>query len=655
MKRFHTIGLLERGLCGRRVPRFAHGVPLLFAAALTALPPAAFAQTKPISILITGSRSAETADPALVPVSVITRDDIEEMQADTVEDVLRTVPGIMITRHGGIGRLSSLFLRGVESNHVLFLIDGMNVGNATNSLPPFPSLSLDQIEKIEVVRGPRTNRYGPQAIGGVVQIFTKRGGEQRTTAKTAVGSHKNAQMGMDMSGGGDGPGWYRISASESSTSGFDACRGGLNHQGTGMNTGCSLPEDDSEDDRDGHTNRSVSLNTGMKADRFSMEASLLSSDNEVEYDGGFSHYTLSSVRNTRVKADMRPAEFWSSSLNVGESQVLTDNFKDGEFKTKFDTVREQASWQNDFTIGERHRLTAGADQLKDRVNSTTPYAVTKTETTGAFLSWRVDTGSFDAEASVRNDNYQRFGDNTTGDISWGKNLGDMHRVVISFGTGFNTPTLNDLYWPLSPTPSCRTNLSECFRGNPDLEPETSESIDLEFSGRNLGVNWTLNAFHTQIDNLIELGRHNGNRSVVNVDTAVSRGVELAGTLARGPWNFKTTLTAQEPKATGGATAGKRLARRAKTIFNFDATRNFGKYSLGASAHGQSASFDDPANTRRVGGYGVADLRGELRLRHGWTLALRVNNIFDKKYETVLYYPQDGTNFLLTLRHASGAR
>ena len=196
MKRFHTIGLLRRGLSGRRIPRFVHGprfsngVLLLFAAALTALPPAAFAQTKPISILITGSRLAETADPALVPVSVITRDDIEEMQADTVEDVLRTLPGIMITRHGGIGRLSSLFLRGVESNHVLFLIDGMNVGNATNSLPPFPSLSLDQIEKIEVVRGPRASRYGPQAIGGVVQIFTKRGGEQRTTAKTAVGSHK---------------------------------------------------------------------------------------------------------------------------------------------------------------------------------------------------------------------------------------------------------------------------------------------------------------------------------------------------------------------------------------------------------------------------------------------------------------------------------
>ena len=639
---------ISGGRCGRRILR---GFFLLFAAVLAAVPaifaPAAFAQKKPISVLITASRFAETADGALAPVTVITREDIDELQLETVEEVLKTVPGVMITQHGGSGQLASLFLRGAESNHVLFMIDGVTVANATNNLPPFRLLSLDQIEKIEVVRGPRSSLYGPQAIGGVIQIFTKRGGEERATAKVAVGSHKTAQTAMDMSGGGNGPFWYRLGASASSTQGFNVCR----PSPPTVFLGCGLREETQDDDRDGHNNRAISFNTGIKTGRASLEANVMNSDNEVEFDGQSSDFSADSVYHSRVKGDVRIAPFWNSSLLIGEAAELTKNFKGDRLDSEFDTIREQASWQNDLTIGERHRFIFGADQTNDRVDSSTDYGVSKIDNTGVFASWRVDAGFFDAEASIRNDDNQAFGDYATGGIAWGANLGNANRVVISYGTGYAPPTLNDLYWPISPF----------FRGNPDLNPETSETVDIGFSGSNLGVDWSLNAFRTQTDNLIVLGNRffaDVNRevlSVINVDVAVSRGVELAANMAFWGWNFNANLTAQEPKATVGANAGKRLARRPKTLFNFDATRDFGAFALGVSAHGQSSTFNEAGNINRVSGYGVVDIRGELRLLRNWTLSLRVNNIFDKQYETIAYYPQDGTNYLLTLRHAFGAR
>ena len=631
---------ISGGRCGRR---FSHGFFLLFAAALTVLSSAAFAQREPISVLITASRFAETADSALAPVSVITSDDIEKMQAKTVNDVLRTVPGLAITQNGGTGQLASLFMRGTESNHVLFLIDGISAGGASSGQPPIQHLSLDQIERIEVVRGPRSSLYGPQAIGGVVQIFTKRGGEERTTADIAAGSHRTAKSGVGISGGGE-RGWYRFGTSAYSTSGFDVCRGSP----TGGGFSCGVP--DNEDDRDGHNNRTISFNTGMKAGRFSVEGSFLNSDNEAEFDGDdrfgpAANSNTNTVRNSAVKANMRISQFWNASLNAGEAQNLSDNFNkgDGSLNSRTNNFRETASWQNDFTLSERHRIIAGFDQLKDRIDGTTNYATAKVDNTGGFLSWRVAADGLDVEASVRGDDHSAYGEHSTGGIAFGTDLGNAHRMIASYGTGFSPPTLFELH-------------SASF-GNPNLDPEESETFDVGFSGRNLGVDWTLNAFRTQTENLItfDFARGPGNY-YQNVDVALSRGVEFTGNMAFWGWNFQTNLTAQEPKvAVGDANVGKRLARRAKTLFNFDMARDFGAFSLGASVHGQSASFDDAANTRRLSGYGVADLRGEMRLLRNWTLGLRVNNIFDKQYETVLYYPQDGTNFLLTLRYDSGAR
>ena len=174
----------------------------------------------PLTIVVTASRGAETADETLAPVTTITREQIERTGAISVPEVLATVPGVQISNNGGPGQVTSLFLRGTESDSTLVLIDGVKVGSATLGTTPFQDLPVNQIEKIEVVRGPRSSLYGSEAIGGVIQIFTRRGGVgTKPIFSVTGGSHNTSDINLGVSGG-DSKRWYSLSATSSRTDGF---------------------------------------------------------------------------------------------------------------------------------------------------------------------------------------------------------------------------------------------------------------------------------------------------------------------------------------------------------------------------------------------------------------------------------------------------
>ncbi|MGR3914286.1 MAG: TonB-dependent receptor [Gammaproteobacteria bacterium] len=604
---------------------------------LCALFPPRHALAQPVTILITASRFAETADETLAPVSVITREDIERMQAETVEEVLRTVPGVTLTNFGGSGKLTSLFLRGANSNHVLVLIDGVKAGSATTGATPFEGLPLAHIEKIEVVRGPRSSLYGSEAIGGVIQIFTRRGGGARTAASIATGSHDARSMSMNISGG-RGETWYQLGASALSTGGFNACRGSQSPF-----AGCFLAEDALEADRDGHKNRSVSFRGGMRAGpRVRIEGGLLGADNETEFDGAFQNETRTGVRTASIKAVLRAGEAWQSELSLGQSRDLSGNFKDGAHRSTFDTIRNQVNWQNQFLPGENHRIIAGMDYLDDQISGGEIYAVDSRANTGVFVSWRIKARGFDAEASVRTDDNEQFGGKTTGGIAWGKSV-NATRISASYGTAFTAPTFNDLY-----------SRGDFYRGNPGLLPEKSDSIDLGFSRSAAHGNFSLNVFRTRINDLISVT--SDYRTSENIDKAVITGIEISAGMRAPLWTWSAGITAQDPKdAGGGVHHGKRLQRRAQTILHLDAERKFGRHALGASLHSQGFSYDAAGNKRKLDGFTRVDARAKIHLRGGWTLALKAGNLFDETYETAAYYPQDGANFMATLRYESGAR
>ena len=619
-------------------PVFAFVFAVVFA--LSVFAPTVCAQVSDdddrLTILITASRFAETADETLAPVTVITRRDIEEKQAETMEEVLRTVPGISFGNNGGVGKVTSLFLRGTESNHVLVLIDGVKVGNATAGLAPFQDLPLDQIEKIEVVRGPRSSLYGSEAIGGVIQIFTRKGdGETRPHFSLSAGSHNTQKADIGLSGGGKDA-WYHLGASAHSTDGFNACRGS-----TTPFAGCFIPENALEDDGDGYENQSVSLRGGAAlSDSLDIEGNFLNADGETEFDGGFQNETETTTRLLSVKATWQVNPRWQSSLLVAESKDEADNFKDGAERSTFDTAREQINWQNDFRLNAHNRLVAGVDYRDDEVDSSTDYSVDSRDNTGVFALLRMERGASDWQLALRNDDDEQFGNHATGSAAWGRDFGNGKRITFSYGAAFSAPAFNDLYWPGS--------------GNPNLKPENSKSFDLGFSHSGRRTTMALNVFHTQIDDLIEYvynAASPGDSTNVNINQAEIIGMELAAGGRYGGWDVRANATLQRPEnAGGGANDGNQLARRPRRVLTIDIGRQVGKHRIGAEVFARGRAYDDAANTRRIPGYTLLNLRAELRLHKHWSLALKVNNATDKQYETVAYYPQDGRNYFATLRY-----
>ena len=576
----------------------------------------------PLTIVVTASRSAETVDEALVPVSVIGRKEIERSGASSVYEVLNRVPGLVVTNNGGAGKSSSVFLRGTESDHVLVMIDGVKVGSASLGTTPFQNIPLSIVEKIEVVRGPRSSLYGSEAIGGVIQIFTRRGGDgQRTNFSVSAGSNSTTDLTAGISGGNE-TGWYSAQVSNYSTDGINACRGDFN-------AGCFTVEPDD----DGYDNTSVNLRGGAQfASNASIEGGLTRSDGETEFDGGFQNEADSVTQAAHIKLNISPTQSWNTSLLVANAKDESENFLNGIFASSFDTNRDQLNWLNEIQLGSG-RIVAGIDYVDDEVDSNTPFEVSSRDNTGYYASYNTSMGLNDWEVSVRSDDNEQFGSETTGGVAIGRDLNSGLRVTGSVGTAFKAPTFNELYFP--------------GFGNPNLEAETSTSFDLGVAGKN----WAVNVFQTEVENLI--GFDSVTFLPVNIEEAEIFGIELSSQAELAGWFVNTALTLQDPENAGsGPNQGNQLARRAKTLLSISADRPFGNWNVGGVVRYTGSRFDDLANNTELDSYTLVDIHAEYRFKPQWEIGLRVNNLFDEEYETAAFFNQDGINGLITLRYVS---
>ncbi|HPY40780.1 MAG TPA: TonB-dependent receptor plug domain-containing protein, partial [Thiolinea sp.] len=238
-----------------------------------------------IEIIITAGRKAQTADETLAPVTVITRKEIEKTQAGSVAEVLQQTPGLSLTSSGYMGKQTSVHLRGTNDSHVLVLIDGIKVGSATLGTTPLELLPLAQVERIEVVRGPRSSLYGSEAIGGVIQIFTRKGSGTKgiqPNASVSYGSFNTAKANVGLSAGSGEGAWFNLNAATERTDGINA----QDYYTT------YLPDFSTakvyEKDKDGYKNNSISLRAGNRFENgISAEAGVLQAQGESEFDGQY--------------------------------------------------------------------------------------------------------------------------------------------------------------------------------------------------------------------------------------------------------------------------------------------------------------------------------------------------------------------------------
>ena len=583
----------------------------------------AVANDDPLTIVITASRSAQTVDETMAPVTIIDREEIEQSGATTVAEVLERVPSVVISSNGGVGQQTSVFLRGVESDQTLVLIDGVKVGSATLGTAPFQNLSLDQVERIEVVRGPRSSLYGSEAMGGVIQIFTRKGGDGfQPSFSIGAGSHNTQDIQAGVTGG-DEKKWYGLSFSSFSTDGFNACKGNVS-------AGCFTVEPDD----DGHENTSLSLRGGMQVnDRISIEGSLLNSDSETDFDGSFQNGSETQTQVARLSVNMAVTDNWNANVLLAKSADNSESLLNGTFASRFDTDRDQISIINDIAIGGG-TLVVGGDHITDKVDSNLSFAVTSRDNTGLFASFNRSIGGGDIELSVRSDDNEQFGSAVTGGIAYGRDIGD-NRLTVSYGTAFKAPTFNELYYP--------------GFGNANLEAETSSSFDIGFSGQMDKGQWSVNVFRTEVDDLI--GFDPVTFAPENINKAEITGIEAVSLMTLGEWDLDASITLLDPKdAGGGANDGNQLPRRIKRIIHLGADREFGKFTVGGSISAHGSAFDDPANSRQLDSYTLVDARVAYRIRPNWSLELEINNLLDEEYETAFSYNQDGLNAMATLRY-----
>jgi vitamin B12 transporter len=577
-------------------------------------------------ILVTATRTAQSEDESLAAVTVITRQDIERLQPQSLQDLLRGLPGLTLSNSGGPGKATSLFLRGTESDHVLVLLDGIKLGSATLGITSIQDLPVDQIERIEIVRGPRSSLYGSEAIGGVIQIFTRRGGgDFKSRFSLNLGSHATRRGSLGLSGGGEHS-WYSVDLALSDTDGFDACR---------VNSGGGCFTDEPDDD--GYRNESASLRAGHRFENgLEVDLHALQADGENEYDGSF--VNESETRQQVLGGSLRvmPIDRWLLTLKGGRAWDKSDNYKDGLYMTTFDTHRDTLALQGDLDLGVGRLLTLGYDYQEERVDSSTEYTVDDRDNHGYFIQYQREVSAQELQFSLRQDDHESFGKHTTGGIAWGYTFGVGFRLWSSYASAFKAPTFNELYYP--------------GFGNPELQPEESSSLELGLQGGGEWGAWSLSVYQTRVDELIGF---DASYSPINIDQATIRGIEARIDHDIGPWRTTTSLTLLDPRNdAGGSNDDNLLPRRTRQSLRIDLDRDFGVYNLGASLFAEGKRYDDLANTRKLGGFATLDLRAGYRIDNAWQLQGRCENLFDKRYETASYYNQPERSFYLTLNYQS---
>ncbi|MDD5319581.1 MAG: TonB-dependent receptor [Methylococcales bacterium] len=580
------------------------------------------------NMVVTATRTEVAKNQLAAASTVYTRKDIERLQVQTLPELLKGTTGLDMTQAGGYGKITSVFMRGTSPDQVLVLIDGIKAGSVTAGTTPFEFIPIDQIERVEIIRGPQSSLYGSEAMGGVIQIFTRKGNTQEKPSvalEGGGGSYNTYRLAGTVSGKWKNS-WYTLGSSRFDSQGFNA------RQPTPGPFGVNQP------DHDGYQNTAVNARLGHRFDNNAeVEAFFMRAEGKTEYDGTFQDKTEFVEQVVGATGSMDIVENWRSTLRLGQSRDDNDQFApDGSFSSQFNSTRWNASWLNQFTLSDEHQLIAGADYRLDEVDSSEIFAESSRYDVGIFteLHSQLWDDHF-VNASVRWDENEAFGDYVTGNVGWRYNWNYGISLLANFGNAFKAPSFNDLYFP---------NF-----GNPNLQPEESTSFETGLAGNHDWGQWEIRAYHTNIDNLITptMDPVTFNFRAENIGKAQIDGIETEISTQLMGWNGKLSMNLLSPE---NRETNKRLPRRAEKTLAFDLSRSFGAVDLGANVLAQGDRFDNTQNTIKVAGYVTVDLRSAYHFNKNWMLSAKLNNLLDKNYQTVDTFNSAGRNFFVSIHY-----
>ena len=590
---------------------------ILTAVLLTVNSRALFADELP-QIFVTATRSEQPPDQLNVSTRTITRKEILDSQTADVGALLQQLTTIDFGKNGGAGQASSLFMRGSESNHTLVLLDGVKLNPATLGGAALQNLRLDQISRIEISKGPRSTLYGSEAIGGVIQIFTRRSTLSKESS-ISLGGGSNSTKRVTASLSQSGKHWRGgVNLGYDKTDGFPArIEGKLNsgHDNTAAQGFLAY--------RGTHWNTELNYWQGSGNTQY---YDFLLATLDQDYKNSISSFTVKSLTRSDVQHTI--------TLSEGRDEITQNQSSDFAFSR-----RRTLDWQTN--IKNKSLWTMGATVSKEstQADSFGSSFDKSTLIAAGFVQQQHFNGRHHGLWALRYSDHDAFDGYLTGELSYGAELGNNGYTFIAATTGFRAPDAIDRFG---------------FGGNPDLDPEVSRNIEIGLRQRRKNHRYEVSLYQNQIKDLIIFNDPDGFLGPApginqNIDEARITGIELSHRVESGPWSSIAEVAINNPK---NQLTGTQLPRRSKQNLRWQGRYNHNNWQAGVELVARSSRPDSDFNDEINHGYSIVNLTGQLALTPVWTLSTRIENIFDKDYTLAHGFNTQGRGVWLQLR-ASG--
>ena len=468
-------------------------------------------------LVITASKTKQDINDTLASITIIDRNDIERIQPESFAELLENLAGIDVVRQGGAGQNTAIFTRGSESDHTLIVVDGVRVGSATSGLKNVSNISVSLIERVEIVRGPRAALWGSDAIGAVIQIFTRQLDNGNYIVDLSSGSESYNKGELSFGFGGDRTN-NTVTLSSETSEGFDVLQ-------------------DGESDADGYRRVAGSIRGDYElSDRLSLNWVAQLEEGNAEFDSSFGGNETDYKNHLWNIQYTYDADEWVTQLSVKQSKDDAVTYGNGNSREQgaiFETRRNQINASAQYLPNDQFTLVTGIERYEDEVFSSRAFVETERTTDAVYVYSAYTSDSWLLDASIRNDNIDKVDDDNSFNVSVGYRLNDEWLVSLSRGKGFKAPTFNDLYFPDSPF----------FGGNPDLVSERSFSNEVNFKGNFDEHSLVISLYNNDVDNLInfESDAQFVTRPV-NVDRAEITGKELVYQYNDGKFQHKFDFT-----------------------------------------------------------------------------------------------------------------
>ena len=578
-------------------------------------------------------RVPEKAKNVIADTTVITSDEIKRAGLSSLPQLLQQQPGVEVTNAGGPGKTSSVNIRGTSSTHSIILIDGLRVGSSTTGTSAIENIPLSQIERIEIVRGPVSSLYGQDGIGGVIQIFTKKGKKGfHPYVSAGYGRYKTKEVAAGISAGNESTS-FAINLAGINTDAFSAF----------------VPDDSKASntqniDKDNYKNRSVSsslshqFNEEIKIDfQYFLSTGKNMFDNRyANFDATYVDYKDKTKQEAySVMLTGNISDYWESSLKIGKSSDLYsaqqkyDNelfkYNAGEVD-KYETSEYQLAWQNNINL-DYGSLVLLYDFLKEEIDTTQPYDKSKRTNNGFVVGYNIQHEKHTIQTSLREDFNSQYDNETTGSIGYAYQINPEWRISSSYGTAFVAPSFNYLYWASGTS----------ALGNPDLKPEKSKNIEASLRYQDSSSSISLTGYQNTIDDFIIYSyiSANNRENTRNTDAKI-QGLTVAADKSFGNFETKASITTESPQNRQSDT---NLPRRA----NLYGSANFNYYVqdwiFGLEQIGSGSRYNDAANNEKIEGYMITNLVTNYVFNEKFTINIRLDNALDKDYALAYEGPQ----------------